>query len=70
MAITAAACQAELDPGERTAKITQSLRIGTVQEWYVVGGIGVGSRARWVQTTAADNAATQAAAILSKLQEG
>lgn len=70
MAITSAACQAALDPGERQAKIIISQMVGSLQEWYVQGGIGYGSRARWVQTTAADNAATQAAAILSKLQEG
>lgn len=34
---------------------------------YVIGGVGHAGRCRWITTTQADNAATQAAAIVAGL---
>ena len=41
---------------------------GTYQYWYVAGNADAPGRTRWVRTTASDNAATQAAAILTGLR--
>jgi hypothetical protein len=70
MAITAAAMQAELGTNSTDAQIimhTMPLS-GTLQEWYVVGNLDAPGKAKWVTTTAADNAATQAAALLVALR--
>ena len=40
----------------------------TVQYWSVRGGPSTGGRVRNVKTTASDNAATQAAAVLTALR--
>ena len=72
MAITPAACQAALDSTAQ-GKIANIVRAdegggGTQQRWYVVGVTRpYAGRSRWVNTTASDNAATQAAAILAAL---
>lgn len=70
---TTAEIQAQIDSGAtgRVANIVRSNRIdGTLDEHYTVGMTGrYKGRARWCQTTAADSAATQAAAILAKLVE-
>lgn len=71
MTITAAALQAALDTTELSMKVEQSDVTGsTLQQWFVKGGIDVCSRARWVSTTASDNAATQAATVLAAMLEG
>lgn len=68
MAITGAELQAELGALETDAKVTQEFGVtGTEQNWYVVGNLDAPGRDRLVTTTAADNAATQAAAVLTAL---
>jgi hypothetical protein len=72
MAITPAACQAALNAVSPTAaEILRANEVAgmdaTKQEWYVDGGVDAPGRCRWVVTTASDNAATQAAAILAWL---
>lgn len=69
MAITAADLNAALGTSGRNAQcIRDDGTYSTVQRWYCVGGGDVPGRARWVETTAADNAATQAAAVLTALR--
>jgi hypothetical protein len=69
MAQTPAAVQAELGLNFNNARILQAREsAGSLQEWYVIGGQTEAGRARWVVTTAADDAATQAAAILTALR--
>lgn len=69
MAITPAQCQTALGDTIGDAKILIAREsVGTLQEWYVQGRLAVPGRCRWVTTTAADNAATQAAAILTGLR--
>jgi hypothetical protein len=69
MAITATALQAELGTNPNDAQVLQhSMPNGTTQVWYVVGNLDAVGKARWVSTTAADNAATQAAAVLAALR--
>lgn len=67
MAITAAALQTAL--GTNATVIRHGAENQTWQDQYVVGNPGTvyAGKARWVQTTASDNAATQAAAILAAL---
>ena len=72
MTQTAAAVQAELGNNFNNARIiradeTQGAET-TTQEWYVVGNIDAPGRNRWCVTTAADDAATQAASILAQLR--
>lgn len=68
MAITAAALQTELGTGLAQKMGVEVLReygtYGTKQVWYVKGGVSYPGRCKMVETTAADNAATQAAAVL------
>lgn len=73
MAITPAACQTALNAvGPTGAEILRANEVAgmdaTKQEWYVDGGTDAPGRCRWVVTTASDNAATQAAAILASLR--
>ena len=70
MAQTSAAVQAELGTNPMNARIVMSFEpsVGTLQQWYVVGNVDAPGRARLVTTTAADSAATQAAAILTALR--
>ena len=67
MAITAAALQTALSTNATVQVHTGEA--GTLQEQYVVGnpGTAYAGRARWSQTTASDNAATQATAVLAGL---
>lgn len=69
MAITAAALQAALGTNLNSAQVQQVGPVTgtTTQVWYVVGNQDARGRARWVSTTAADDAATQAAAVLTAL---
>ena len=71
MAITAAALQAALGTNAMNAIVVRAGEVqgadATKQEWYVVGNVAAPGRARWVSTTAADDAATQAAAVLAAL---
>jgi hypothetical protein len=70
MAITAAAMQAELGLTANDALILHHTMplAGSLQEWYVVGNMDAPGRAKWVTTTAASNAATQAAELLVALR--
>jgi hypothetical protein len=73
MAITAADLQTELGDGKPTG--VRVLRhfmplIGTGQRWLIHGGTAYPGRVRHVTTTAADNAATQAAAVVVALLAG
>jgi hypothetical protein len=70
MAQTSAAVQAVLGTNPNNAQIIQSFEPsqGTLQQWYVCGNGDAAGRCRLVTTTASDNAATQAAAILAALR--
>lgn len=68
MAITAAAMQAELGATPNDAQVIQGMASGTKQLWYLKGRLDAPSRRKWVETTAADDAATQAAAALVLLK--
>lgn len=67
MSITAAQLQTAL--GSNARVVSHCAENRTWQEQYVVGnpGTAYAGKAKWVQTTAADNAATQATAILAAL---
>jgi hypothetical protein len=67
MAITAAQLQTAL--GGNATVLRHCAENQTWQEQYVIGnpGTAYAGKARWVQTTAANSAATQAAAILAAL---
>jgi len=72
MAITAAALQAELGTVSGLSPrvlLDHGVR-GTEQHWYIQGGVGYANRTKFVVTTAADDAATQAAAVLTALTAG
>lgn len=66
---TPAAIQAQIDLTAPTTKIIKSyIGAGTIDDHYVVGGMAPHTgRSRWVQTTAAQTAAQQAAVILAAL---
>ncbi len=69
MAITGAALQAALGITPQDAKVTQEFGVaGTLQNWYVEGNMDAPGRAKLISTTASDNAATQAAAVLTALR--
>lgn len=70
MAETSAAVQAQLGANAMSPRIIRSFEPsqGTLQQWLVSGGVSVPGRVRMVTTTASDNAATQAAAILTALR--
>lgn len=67
MAITSASLQTAL--GSNARVLQHSVEDETWQEQYVIGAPGTqyAGRAKWVQTTASDDAATQATAILAAL---
>jgi hypothetical protein len=68
MAITGAELQTALGSDSTDAKVTQEFGVvSTFQEWYVEGNLDAPGRAKLIRTTAADNAATQAAAVLTAL---
>ena len=71
MAITAAALQTALGTGLSAKMGVEVLRevgtYGTKQVWYVKGGVTYPGRCKHVQTTASDNAATQATAVLTAM---
>lgn len=70
MAITSAALQAALGTEANNARVVHAFEPsqGTQQQWYVIGNADAPGRARMVNTTASDNAATQAAAVLAALR--
>jgi hypothetical protein len=70
MAITAAALQAVLGTNPNSPQVIRhdAKADGTYQHWYVTGGVGYPGRTRWVRTTAAGNAAAQAAEVVTGLK--
>jgi hypothetical protein len=69
MAITGAQLQAALGvtSGRDPRVVREYGVVGAYQEWLIVPGVVSAGRSRLVRTTAADNAATQAAAVLVAL---
>lgn len=66
---TIAEIQTVLGNYERSPRIVRTI-MGTtagVDKHYVVGGMGHAGRCRWIETTQANDAATQGAAILAGL---
>jgi hypothetical protein len=72
MAITAAQMQTALGTNATDVRILRHFQpnVGSVQEWLAHGNAVVPGRVRMVRTTAADNAATQAAALIASLRVG
>ena len=71
MSITSAQLQTALGTNPMNARVLKTDGTGTwgtVQRWYVMGNVDAPGRARWVETTASDDAATQAAAVLVALR--
>lgn len=70
MAITAAQLQTALGNGIGDPLVVRAYEpsVGTAQQWLVHGRQTVSGRVRFCNTTAADNAATQAAAVLTQLR--
>lgn len=71
MAITSAALQTELGVLPTNAKVLMESfepSVSTQQQWYVIGNVDAPGRARLINTTAADDAATQAANVLAALR--
>jgi hypothetical protein len=69
MAITSADLQAQLGTHPLDPQVLRAFEPsqGTQQHWLVRGGAVHKGRTRLINTTAADNAATQAAAVLTAL---
>ena len=74
MAITSAQMNTALgsDGNPNLPKVVQQLGpyTGSVQYWVIDGGTTYRDRMRKISTTAADNAATQAAAVVVQLLAG
>lgn len=73
MAITAAALQTALGDGNAMGpRVITSFgpNNGTFQDWYVSGGALIPGVIKFVRTTASDNSATQATAVLAALRAG
>lgn len=70
MAISSDQLQTALGLNPNNAQVRQHCMplISTIQVWYVEGNQDAPGRARWVTTTASDNAATQATAVLTALR--
>ena len=72
MAITAAQLQAELGVKAGDPRVLRASEVegadATKQGWLVEGRGTVAGRTRWVVCTASDNAAAQAAAVLTGLR--
>ena len=70
MAITSAQLQTALGTNPMNARVIQAFEPSqsTQQQWYVIGNADAPGRARWINTTAASNAATQATDVLAQLR--
>lgn len=70
MAITAAALQAALGTNPNNPRVLRhdTKSDDTSQRWYVQGNVTYPGRARWCVTTASDDAATQALAVIAALK--
>lgn len=67
---TVAEVQAQLGVEGKAAQIIKTADSATLRQNYTLGGAPRRGNARWVTTTIADSAATQAAAILAGLIRG
>ncbi len=69
MAITSADLQTALGTNPLDPQVLRAFEPsqGTGQQWLIRGGAVHKGRTRFVNTTAADNAATQAASVLTAL---
>jgi len=71
MSITAAQLQTALGVGAAQKMGVEVLRefgtFGTKQHWYIRGGATYPGRCKFVETTASDNAATQATSVLTAM---
>ena len=66
---TPAEVQVELGVAVHSPRIIKSVELSaTIRDQYVDGGTSAPGKARWCQTTIADSAADQAAAILVTLR--
>lgn len=72
MAITAAALQAQLGTSENSPQVIQSFgpNNGTSQDWQISGGTTYPGVVKFVRTTAANNAAQQAAEVATAMLAG
>lgn len=70
MAITSAQLQTALGTNPNHPRVIHhDIRSdGTSQRWYIQGGTVYPGRTRWITTTAADDASTQAAAVITGLK--
>ena len=72
MAVTPAAVQVVLGTNPMNAQILDAYEKNgadsATQAWYVIGNVDAPGRCRWCVTTSADDAATQAASILTQLR--
>lgn len=71
MAVTPTELQDALGRTAMSPRVLRSFGVnGTIQEWYIWGGATVPGRLKHLRTTAADDASTQAAAVLTALRAG
>jgi hypothetical protein len=70
MAITSAQLQTALGTNAMNAQVLRAFEpsVSTSQQWLVAGNVDAPGRTRMVVTTAADDATTQAAAVLTALR--
>lgn len=70
MAVTAAQLQTALGANLNAPQVVRhdAKADGTYQHWYVRGGVVYPGRVRWIRTTASNNAAQQAAEIVTGLK--
>lgn len=66
---TAAEVQAQLDTTGLAARILRNDHAGAKENYYVEGGVGYAGRCLWVETTASESAADQAAAITTAMRK-
>lgn len=70
MAITGDALQAQLGLLPMDARVISEFGVqGLQQGWYIVGNLDGAGRARMINTTAANNAAAQAAEVIAALNQ-
>ncbi len=69
MAVTAAALQAALGTKPTDPQVVGELAPygGTKQYWHVLGGVAYPGKSMMIDTTASDNAATQATSVTTAL---
>ncbi len=71
MAISTVEMQDALGRSAYSPRVLKSFGVvGTFQDWYIHGMATVPGRCKTVRTTAADDASTQAAAVLTALRAG